>query len=53
MCQAMGLDQRSRRRRVESNTILSDGYAIQGIIMPPLGPGGVAGDSSPFTSIAG
>ncbi len=42
MCQALGLDQRSQRRRIENHTVLSDGYA-GGVIMTPPGPGGGGG----------
>ena len=42
MCSALGLDQRSQRRRIQNHTVLSDGYA-GGVIMTPPGPGGGGG----------
>jgi hypothetical protein len=42
MCQALGLDQRSQRRRIEGHSILSDGYT-GGVIMTPPGPSGGGG----------
>ena len=42
MCSALGLDQRSQRRRIQNHTVLSDGYT-GGVIMTPPGPGGGGG----------
>ena len=42
MCSALGLDQRSQRRRIQNHTVLSDGYT-GGVIMTPPGPAGGGG----------
>ncbi len=42
MCTALGLDQRSQRRRILNHNVLSDGFT-GGVIMTPPGPGGGGG----------
>ena len=42
MCNALGLDQRSQRRRILNHNVLSDGFT-GGVIMTPPGPGGGGG----------
>jgi len=42
MCRALGLDERSQRRRIQNHTILSEGYT-RGDISPPPSAGGRGG----------
>jgi hypothetical protein len=42
MCNALGLDQRSQRRRILNHNVLSDGFT-GGVIMTPPGPSGGGG----------
>ena len=42
LCTALGLDQRSQRRRILNHNVLSDGFT-GGVIMTPPGPGGGGG----------